>query len=88
MITINVRIVNQLGIHARTASKLVRTASAYKCSINGVKDGKLYDLKNIRGAILLNGKCGDDLDIQLDGADELEASRCLKQLFMDNLGEN
>jgi phosphotransferase system HPr (HPr) family protein len=88
MITINVKISNQLGIHARTAAKLVRTAAAYKCSIDGIKDGKKYDLKNVRGAITLNGKYGDDLTIQLNGVDELEASKCLKQLFIDNFGEN
>jgi phosphocarrier protein len=88
MISINVKILNQLGIHARTAAKLVRTAASFKCSINAVKDGRLYDLKNIRGAITLNGKFGDDLTIEFDGIDEIEASENIKLLFLDGLGES
>lgn len=88
MISINVKILNQLGIHARTAAKLVRTAALYKCSINAVKNGKLYDLKDVRGAITLNGKFGDDLNIEFNGVDEIEASNCIKQLFLNNMGEN
>ncbi len=88
MISINVKVMNQLGIHARTAAKLVRTAATFKCSINAVKEGKLYDLKNVRGAITLNGKFGDELTIQFDGIDEAEASQTINQLFLGGLGES
>ncbi len=88
MISINVKVLNQLGIHARTAAKLVRTAAAFKCSINAVKGGKIYDLKNVRGAITLNGKFGDELTIQFEGIDEVEASESINQLFLGGLGES
>lgn len=87
MVKIDVKVINLLGIHARTASKIVRTASKFSCSINAIKDGKTFNFKNVRGVMTSNSRKGDNYYIEFDGPDEEIASKEISQLFLDKFGE-
>lgn len=87
MVVINVEVLNELGIHARTAAKLVRTALKYKSNISGVKNGKPHDLKKAISVMLLNAKRGDKFDIEINGEDERAAAEELNSLFISKFGE-
>jgi phosphocarrier protein len=87
MEVINVEVLNELGIHARTAAKLVRTALKYKSNINGIRNGKQHDLKKAISVMLLNAKRGDQFDIEINGEDEQAAAQELNNLFRNKFGE-
>lgn len=87
MIIQQLKVLNELGIHARVASRLVRCASSFESSINGKKENKLYNLKNVLGVMTLNSKCNEVVTIEIDGPDEVEAAQAIKQLFEIKFGE-
>lgn len=78
---------NELGIHARVASRLVRCANNFKSSVVAKKGGKEYDLKNVIGIMTLNAKCGESVTIEFEGEDEKEAAEAVKDLFEIKFGE-
>lgn len=87
MLIKELKVLNELGIHARVASKLVRCAKEFGCSINARKDGNLFDLKNIFGVMTINAKCGETVSVEFDGNDEEAAAKEIDKLFEDKFGE-
>jgi phosphotransferase system HPr (HPr) family protein len=59
MITKELKVLNELGIHARVASRIVRCASGFESSVLVKKDGGLFDLKTVLGVMTLNTKYGN-----------------------------
>jgi phosphocarrier protein len=88
MITKELKVLNELGIHARVASRIVRCASGFESSVLVKKDGGLFDLKTVLGVMTLNTKYGESLSIEIDGPDETEAAKTLEELFAIKFGEN
>jgi phosphocarrier protein len=88
MITKELKILNELGIHARVASRIVRCASGFGSTINAKKEGGVFDLKTVLGVMTLNAKCGESVIIELEGSDETEAAKTLEELFAIKFGEN
>ncbi len=86
MVIIDVEVLNELGIHARTAAKLVRTATKYTSDLSAIKNGKTYALKRALSVMLMNAKRGDKLKIEINGADEEDAARDITGLFEDKFG--
>jgi phosphocarrier protein HPr len=88
MITKELKILNELGIHARVASRIVRCASSFASSIYAKKESGLFDLKTVLGVMTLNAKCGESLLIEIEGSDETEAANTIEELFAIKFGEN
>ncbi|HYE67202.1 MAG TPA: HPr family phosphocarrier protein [Anaerovoracaceae bacterium] len=88
MITKKLTVLNELGIHARVASRIVRCASGFESSINVKKEGGLFDLKTVLGVMTLNAKCGESLLVEIEGSDETEAANTIEELFAIKFGEN
>ena len=87
MITEQFEVLNELGLHARVASRIVREARKFKSSIIVKKEGKGYDLSNVTGVITVNAKHGDILDIEINGEDENAAVEAVRLLFLNKFGE-
>jgi len=81
MIEIEVTVKNSLGVHARPAAMLVRTAGNYKSRILLSKDDMEVNGKSIMGVMILAAEKGSILNIKADGPDEKEAVLAIKQLF-------
>ncbi len=82
-----VTIVNSLGMHARPAAQVVKTASAYRAHIELVKDGVAINGKSIMGVMMLAAECGSSLTIRADGPDETAALDALAALVAAGFGE-
>lgn len=82
-----VTIVNSLGMHARPAAQVVKTASAYRAHIELVKDGVAINGKSIMGVMMLAAECGSSLTIRADGPDEAAALDALAALVAAGFGE-
>jgi phosphocarrier protein HPr len=75
------KIENKLGLHARAAAQIVKTASGYSSKITLMKDGLEVDGKSIMGIMMLA------VLVSVQGADEDGALSGLEQLFKDKFGE-
>jgi phosphocarrier protein len=87
VITKQLEVTNELGLHARVASRIVREARKFQSSALVHKEGKVFDLKNVTGVITVNAKRGDILTIEFDGDDEENAADAMEILFNDRFGE-
>ena len=81
MENINFKFKDELGLHARPAGNLVKTASAFKSSVIIKKDGKCASAKGLFAVMGLSIKKGDSIEIVIEGEDEKEA----KQKIIDFL---
>jgi phosphocarrier protein HPr len=78
---------NKLGLHARAAAQIVKSASAYSSKIMLIKDGLEVDGKSIMGIMMLAAAKGSSVMLQVHGADEEKAVAGLERLFRDKFGE-
>ena len=82
-------IVNRLGLHARAAARLVRTASVYRSSVRLERaDGSaVADAKSILSVLLLAAARGTELRLTVEGTDEREALAAVCALVESGFGE-
>jgi phosphotransferase system HPr (HPr) family protein len=82
-------IVNRLGLHARAAARLVRTASVYRSNVRleRVDGSALADAKSILSVLLLAASRGTELRLTTEGADEAEALSAVCNLIEAGFGE-
>ncbi len=78
---------NKLGLHARAAAQIVRSASSYSSKITFIKDGLEVDGKSIMGIMMLAAAKGSSIMLQVNGEDEGPALDGLERLFKDKFGE-
>ena len=83
-----VMIQNELGLHARAATKLVQLASKFPCEITLVKDGHEVNGKSIMGVLMLVASKGTTITIRARGDRAGEAIAALAQLVADKFGED
>ena len=87
MHTREVRVVNQLGLHARAAARFVHLATRYHAQIRVGRNGKVMDGKSIMGILLLAAARGTTITISGEGPDERDAVEALAQLVASGFGE-
>jgi len=87
MLTLSLEVLNELGLHARVASRVVREAKKFHSSVLVQKEGKTYDLKSVLGVMTVGAKYGDILSVEFNGDDEEAASEAIRELFLDKFGE-
>jgi phosphotransferase system HPr (HPr) family protein len=90
MIERRVRVTNRLGLHARAAALLVRTANTFQSALRleRVDGTAAADAKSILSVLMLAASRGTELRATADGADETEAITALCALFANGFGEN
>jgi len=87
MIRREVPIINKLGLHARAASHLVKTASDFKARIMVEKSGASANAKSIMGLMLLAAAKGHTVTVTADGEDEAAAMSAVEALIRDRFHE-
>ncbi|MBZ4644158.1 MAG: ptsH [Deferribacteraceae bacterium] len=85
--TLQVQIVNELGLHARAAASFVRVASQYNCDIKVEKDGVQVNGKSIMGVMMLAAPKGSFITIYASGESADNALAALKNLVDNKFGE-
>lgn len=90
MVERRVVVINRLGLHARAAALLVRTASCFQSVLRLERaDGTASaDAKSILSVLMLAAARGTELRATAEGVDEAEAMNALGRLFADGFGEN
>ncbi len=82
-------IVNKLGIHARSASKLVALAKTFPCRVQiGLTEDDLQNAKSIMGVLKLAAERGATVVLQTDGDEEDVAMDAIKELIAAKFEES
>ena len=82
------RIQNELGLHARAATKFVQTAGKFACDVVVAKDGHEVNGKSIMGVLMLVASKGTSITVRARGAQAAEAIEALTKLVDDKFGED
>ncbi|QOX61861.1 HPr family phosphocarrier protein [Anoxybacterium hadale] len=87
MISKDILIMNETGIHARPAAVFVSMATKFKSKIDVIKDKKKANAKSILHIMSLGIDKGSTITISADGEDEAEAVDRLVKLVESKFGE-
>ena len=81
------KIQNELGLHARAATKLVQLASKYPCELTISKDGHEVNGKSIMGVLMLVASKGTTVTLRAKGDKAQDAVDAVAALIDDKFGE-
>ena len=87
MITKELKILNNLGLHARAAAKVVSTANKFESQIIFVKDDKNADARSIMKLLMLSASKGSCISVKIDGIDQNDAMSSIERLFKNKFDE-
>jgi phosphocarrier protein HPr len=88
MIRKEIKIINEMGIHARPAGMIANTASRFTCDIRIVKERMEVNAKSIMGIMTLAAGKGTVITVIADGADEAAALAAIADLFLRKFDED
>jgi phosphocarrier protein HPr len=80
-------IVNQLGLHARAATKLVQLASKYPCEVEITREEQSANGKSVMGVLLLCGSMGTVVKVDARGERAAECVNAIGELIANRFGE-
>jgi len=78
---------NRLGLHARAAALLVKTANRFASEIILEKDGVEVNGKSIMGILMLAASKGSRVTLRIEGKDAVQAIQTLGKLIENKFGE-
>jgi phosphocarrier protein len=78
---------NRLGLHARAAALLVKTANRFMSEVTLEKDGVEVNGKSIMGILMLAASKGSKVTLKVNGKDSTPAIQTLGKLIEDRFGE-
>jgi len=79
---------NRLGLHARAAALLVKTANRFQAEVILEKDGLEVNGKSIMGILMLAAAKGSKITLKADGRDSTQAIQTLGKLIENKFGED
>jgi phosphocarrier protein HPr len=82
------RILNKLGIHARPAAEIVKTAARFKSNITIVRDDLEVNAKSIMGVMMLAAEFGSTIVVRAVGEDADAAVDALCAVIANKFGES
>ena len=87
MVSSEVAVQNQVGLHARPATFFIQKANEFKSSIWVEKEERRVNAKSLLGVLSLGIVKGTSISIIADGSDEEEAVKTLVELIESNFSE-
>lgn len=85
MKTFSYTIKDEVGIHARPAGLLVKKAKEFESAITLEKGGKTAVATKLMAVMGMGVKCGDTVNVTVEGADEEKAAAEMESFFKENL---
>ena len=89
MLNGEIKVINELGLHARAAAQLVKLAERFASDISLINESEsvMANAKSILSVLTLAAAKGVVLRLEVEGADEEEAYSAIRQLFESGFGE-
>ena len=78
---------NKLGLHARAAAQLVKTAEQFEAEVFLEKNGESVDAKSVLSLLVLECPIGTEVVIRASGTDSIPAVEAVAKLVEDRFGE-
>lgn len=91
MLSMNLTVTHEVGLHARPAAEFVKLAATFPCDIqvrNLTTQGDPVNAKSILSVLTLGVNQGHRIQIDTDGEKENEALEAIKVLIESNFGED
>jgi phosphocarrier protein HPr len=85
--TLEIPIINKLGLHLRAAAQFVQTAARFPCDVWVSKDGRRVNGKSIMGVMTLVAVRGSSITVEAQGAQAADCLQALAKLASDKFGE-
>ena len=76
---------DEIGIHARPAGKKKKKAKEFQSVVTLEKDGKTAAATKLMAIMGMGVKCGDTVNVTVEGADEETAAAAMEEFFKANL---
>lgn len=87
MVSREITVQNQVGLHARPATFFIQKANEFKSSIWVSKDERKINAKSLLGVLSLGVTRGTTIVVEAEGADEEEAVKALEDLIVSNFAD-
>lgn len=84
----NFVIMNELGLHARAATRFVQTANRFAAEVEVEKDGQKVNGKSIMGVLMLVAAKGSTITVRSSGEDAVQAMDALGALIRSKFDED
>ncbi len=85
MKTFSYTIKDEIGIHARPAGLLAKKAKEFESTVMIEKNGKSVNATKLMALMGLGVKCGETVNITVEGTDEEKAAAEMQSFFSENL---
>lgn len=82
------KIVNEKGLHARAAAKLVEVTESFDATAEVSQNGQSTGADSIMGLLMLAASKGTTIDIQASGPDAAALADAVEALIADRFGED
>jgi phosphocarrier protein HPr len=80
-------ILNELGLHARAATRFVQTANKFTAEVEVEKDGQRVNGKSIMGVLMLVAAKGSKITVRSHGDDAAAVMSAIGALIENKFGE-
>ena len=84
MQTLTLKVINEVGLHARPAAEFVKLATQFKSRImirNLTRASAAVDAKSILSVLVLGVEKDHEIELSSDGEDEIQAIQSLRELI-------
>lgn len=78
-------ITDPVGIHARPAGVIVKAVKPFESTCKITKGDKSADLRKLMALMGMGVKCGDTVEVTIEGPDEDVAAATIEKFFKENL---
>ena len=87
MFSEKVTLVNPQGFHMRPASLLVGEVGKYDAKVTIVRNGNEIPGNSLMAIMAAGIKCGEEIEIRAEGAQENEAGRAVVDFIASGMGD-
>ncbi len=87
MVSKSVVVLNQVGLHAKTATLFIQKANEFQAGIWVEKDARRVNAKSLLGILSLGITRGTEITLSAEGSDEAEALEALSMLISSGMSE-
>ena len=83
MLSKELKVTTEAGIHARPAAAVVETCSLFQSRVSFIKGDIKANAKSIMNIMLLAAEYGAEITVETEGPDEAEAMVAVEKLFAE-----
>ena len=87
MVSQQITVTNEQGLHMRPASLFAQAMTPFASDVKIIFNGTSYDAKSVMMLMSACIKCGAEIEVQCDGADEADALKKAIELIESGLGD-